>query len=74
VYKRQTNALLIEFSVYNRWGELVYDGKGISPVPAWDGKSNGNEVSEGIYFVQYKVTGYNNQVLEGQSFVHLIRD
>ncbi len=68
-----TNALNVEFTIFNRWGDIVYSGSGINPTPAWDGKANGMEVSEGVYFIQYKISGYNNQVLEGHGFLHLIR-
>jgi gliding motility-associated-like protein len=68
-----TNALNIEFTIFNRWGDIVFTGSGINPSPAWDGKANGNDVTEGVYFIQYKISGYNNQVLEGHGFLHLIR-
>lgn len=68
-----TNAINVEFTIFNRWGDIVYSGSGINPAPAWDGKDNGMEVTEGVYFIQYKISGYNNQVLEGHGFLHLIR-
>ncbi len=68
-----TNALNIEFTIFNRWGDIVFTGSGINPSPAWDGKANGNDVTEGVYFIQYKISGYNNQVLEGHGFLHLLR-
>jgi gliding motility-associated-like protein len=68
-----TNALNVEFTIFNRWGDIMFSGGSINPSPAWDGKTNGMEVSEGVYFIQYKITGYNNQILEGHGFLHLIR-
>jgi gliding motility-associated-like protein len=39
----------VEFSVFNRWGNLVYTTA--SPNACWGGESNsGNRLSEGVYF------------------------
>lgn len=69
-----TNAINVQFTIFNRWGDIVFDGSGINPSPVWDGKSKGSEVSEGVYFIQYKISGYNNQLLEGHGFLHLLRN
>ena len=65
----------VEMQVVNRWGivmaEVVitdYDG-------GWDGKDQSSvaDAPEGVYFYQYKITTTLGGTLEGQSFVHLIR-
>lgn len=73
-FLKTTNATNVEMSIFNRWGNLMYEGSGLDPMPAWDGKNQGGtEAMDGVYFVKYKVSGYNNQALEGHGFLHLIR-
>ncbi len=69
-----TNATNVEMWIYNRWGNLMYEGSGLTPAPAWDGKSGGTDAMDGVYFLKYKVSGFNNQVIEGHGFLHLIRN
>lgn len=70
----------IEMKIYNRWGNLVFETE--DPLINWDGKdSNGNELSEGVYFYsgyyyEERVSGEVKQPLppkEGGGFIHLIR-
>ncbi len=67
-----TNAVDIELTILNRWGNTVYTGKGINP--AWDGKVNSTDAAEGVYFYKYIVTGIGGDKLEGHGFLQLIRD
>lgn len=67
-----TNATDIELTILNRWGNVVYTGKGINP--AWDGKVNSTDAAEGVYFYKYIVTGVGGDKLEGHGFLQLIRD
>lgn len=39
--------------IQNRWGNVVYEST--DPTKAWDGKSNGILVAEGVYFYQIKL-------------------
>lgn len=73
------NAKHIEIIIQNRWGNVVFEGKGnqVNP-PVWDGKDvNGKEMSAGTYFYKYRVEGYSENskenVLTGQGFVELIK-
>lgn len=72
-----TNAQLVEFTITNRYGSVVYTGSGpgvasiLGTPPAWDGKINGQMASEGVYFCQYRVVGVAGDELIGQGFVHL---
>jgi hypothetical protein len=50
----------------------MYEGSGINPPPAWDGRTNGIPAGEGTYFYKYVVTGINNDTLEGHGFLQLI--
>lgn len=39
--------VIIEFKVYNRWGQLVYDNE--NPSQGWDGKQNGEDAPADVY-------------------------
>ncbi|MBO0935210.1 gliding motility-associated C-terminal domain-containing protein [Fibrella sp. HMF5335] len=51
-----------EVSVYNRWGNLVYQGTGSNAV--WDGRYQQEVVEPGVYLYQIK-TGPNEPLLSG---------
>lgn len=59
------------FRVFNRWGELVYEGNNLSR--GWDGKFNGKNAEVGTYFwvMSIKDRFGKDQVLKGD--VSLIR-
>ena len=56
-----------EMMVYNRWGELVYSGRGLEAERGWDGNYKGVPCDPGVYFYQINVElGYNDtQLLKG---------
>jgi gliding motility-associated-like protein len=64
------NAAEVEMIIVNRWGNVmaeIYDVNG-----GWDGRSqNGSLAAEGVYFVKYKITALNGEVVEGHTFFHL---
>lgn len=66
-----TNASKVDLTIINRWGTLMYEASGDNP--AWDGKVNGMDAAEGVYFFKYKVTGISGEILEGHGFFELIR-
>ena len=43
---------MVEFKVWNRWGQLVYNNE--NPTQGWDGNQNGNPAASDIYI--YKIT------------------
>lgn len=49
------NAIINSFTVYNRWGEMIYDAE--NGIVAWDGKLNGidQEIGMFIYILKYTV-------------------
>ena len=52
---------IIEFKIYNRWGNIVYDWK--NNPKGWDGKSEGKNCSDGTYFWSAKlIDGTKNNV------------
>lgn len=66
------NALTIDAIIVNRWGDVMAKITDVNY--KWDGKNqSGQEASEGVYFIKYKVTGPANQEQSGQTFFHLVR-
>jgi len=66
----------IDLSIYNRWGNLVFETK--DPAINWDGKNKDSKIlcSDGVYFYVCEVneihlTGIETRKLKG--FVYLIR-
>ncbi len=71
-YLTTENSTSIELTILNRWGNVMYNKEGVNP--AWDGKSQGGALAEeGVYFYKYIVKGFNDQVVEGHGFLHLVR-
>ncbi|MEW6467467.1 MAG: gliding motility-associated C-terminal domain-containing protein [Bacteroidota bacterium] len=60
--------------IYNRWGNLIYEGS--TYLPQWDGRSNGREMPDGVYFW---VCSYVSRCAPDKApvtstgFVHLMR-
>nr|HMT30749.1 gliding motility-associated C-terminal domain-containing protein [Bacteroidia bacterium] len=52
----------IQVSVYNRWGQLLYSGKGNNA--SWNGTYDGSEVPEGLYIYEVKYSGFG----KGQNY------
>jgi gliding motility-associated-like protein len=62
----------IDFVILNRWGNVVYESK--TQEIKWDGKVDGKEASEGVYF--YKINYLEGNSTEQKSlhgFLHLER-
>lgn len=56
-----------ELFIYNRWGTIVYSGKGLTL--SWDGKTQqGIDATEGVYFYRLESKGEMRQ-----GFLHLTR-
>ena len=64
----------LECVVTNRWGVVVFRFDSIED--EWDGTNmkNGENCSDGVYFIVYSGTFDNGVSFEGQSTVQLIRD
>jgi gliding motility-associated-like protein len=59
------------FSVYNRWGQLIFNSKTLGE--GWDGSSKGQPLESGVYIWTLKVRDHNNNVIEQKGTVLLIR-
>lgn len=61
-----------EFSIYNRWGELMYSVT--DDLVNWDGTFEGKDASEGTYFYRFSYRDKEGDILhEGQGTIQLIR-
>ncbi len=65
------NAKSFEGLIFNRWGNLIAELNLTSPL--WDGTSNGKECLDGVYFIKFLITDFNDLKIEGQQFIHLAR-
>lgn len=61
----------VRMLVYNRWGQLVFDGTNDKAV--WDGNYKGIIAEEGVYIYHIKARGLNKQTYEFNGTLTLIR-
>lgn len=66
------NVTKVTLVITNRWGNVVFEEA--TQNPKWNGYTNGDLHSAGVYFYTYIATGVNGDELKGQGFVELIRD
>jgi gliding motility-associated-like protein len=67
-----SNAKSIEAFIIDRWGNKIFEITDLNS--KWDGKNPaGEDAMEGVYFIKYKVIGFDNQLKDGHSFFHLKR-
>ncbi|MBL7891800.1 MAG: gliding motility-associated C-terminal domain-containing protein [Bacteroidia bacterium] len=60
--------------IYNRWGLRVFESS--DPTKEWDGKSNGKDVDDGIYYwiAKYQSTCFEDpKDVLSKGFVHVLR-
>ncbi len=62
---------LLEFTVYNRWGEQVFFSQDISE--GWDGRHRGQIQPGETYYYRVKAETYDGRFLEKEGMVNLIR-
>ncbi|MDD2982254.1 MAG: gliding motility-associated C-terminal domain-containing protein [Crocinitomicaceae bacterium] len=69
---QQTNIIVKEMNIFNRWGNILYTSEG--PSFSWNGKSKGNEeVLPGVYFYELTYLNALQELKTAQGFVHLMR-
>ncbi|WP_298456127.1 gliding motility-associated C-terminal domain-containing protein [uncultured Prevotella sp.] len=64
---------IIEFHAYifNRWGQKLYEWD--DPADGWDGKYNGKDVKQGVYYVLVKAKGADGRTFNIRRDVNLLR-
>lgn len=74
IYKAKNNyQSIIDFHAYifNRWGQKLYEWNNIND--GWNGKYNGKDVKDGVYFVLVKATGADGKKYNIKRDVNLLR-
>ena len=71
-YLKYKNIPHIEFTIFNRWGNVVFEGKNNDK---WNGSDrSGNSLHNGVYFVKILfVDPKNSETITKTGYVHLIR-
>lgn len=63
------NIETIDISILSRWGDVVYVSNSIDF--EWDGKLNGEMVTDGVYYYIYEAKGIQGEEFSGHGFIHL---
>lgn len=63
VFVRGRNLTELEFSIYNRWGELVFQTR--NQQQGWDGRHNGSDADPAVYVYQLDAV-----CVDGQTYFH----
>jgi len=60
-----------EAIILNRWGNVLAELDQLDQ--GWDGKTNGKEVEDGVYYIKYIATDFNGEAISGHTYFHLVR-
>ncbi|GEM_PF-1302482 len=60
-----------EAVIINRWGNAVHELHSINE--GWDGKINGKDADDGVYYVKFTAIDFNGLSVEGHTYFHLVR-
>lgn len=60
-----------EAVIFNRWGQKLYSWT--DPAGGWDGKFNGKDVKQGVYYVMVKAVGADGKKYNIKRDVNLLR-
>lgn len=74
IYRAKNNyQSIVEFDAYifNRWGQKIYEWH--DPAGGWNGKFNGKDVKQGVYFVLVKAKGADGRKYNIKKDVNLLR-
>jgi gliding motility-associated-like protein len=73
-FVRMANLTALKISIYDRWGNLVYEVENSSGNVEWDGKNQyGKESAEGTYFYIMTATGKDGKSYDTKGTVNLFR-
>ena len=71
LYVRSHNIKTMDFCIYNRWGEKVFESKDINK--GWDGRYNGGACNEGVFVWYLNATLKNDKAIVKKGNVTLMR-
>jgi gliding motility-associated-like protein len=60
-----------QVTIYDRWGQVVFEATGYNIDKAWDGQRRSGEIDESVYFYEVKLRDAQKQVFSGS--ITLIR-
>ncbi|HLP31949.1 MAG TPA: gliding motility-associated C-terminal domain-containing protein [Bacteroidia bacterium] len=66
------NYITANLQIYNRWGQLIFQTNRLDE--AWDGRFNGENVMQGIYFYKLTIDGVDGRAYMYSGGVNLLRD
>lgn len=66
-----TDGIKFEAVIFNRWGQKLYSWT--DPAGGWDGKFNGKDVKQGVYYVMVKAVGADGKKYNIKRDVNLLR-
>lgn len=71
-YIKSTGVKDLSMTIFNRWGEKMYDGSGAQA--SWNGQTAGGaKAPDGTYFFLVKASGFDGKEVEKQGTVSLYR-
>jgi len=68
---RGANVKSVDFQLYNRWGEQVFETQDLNI--GWDGKYKGREVDPGVFVYSLKAVCFDDQEYFTKGDITLIR-
>lgn len=73
-FKPKSFESIVEFhaTIYNRWGQKIYEWDDVRG-DGWDGKFNGRDVKQGVYYVLVKAKGADGRDFVIKKDVNLLR-
>jgi gliding motility-associated-like protein len=71
LYVRGENVKELTFSIYNRWGEKVFESHDINK--GWDGTQNGKKCEAGVYVYRAEITFKDGKTIMKRGDVTLVR-
>ena len=63
----------LSFTIYNRWGEKVFETTDVTLTECWDGTFKGKSLNPGSFVYKLIVTLTNNEIIEESGNITLIR-
>lgn len=72
----EPDAIITEYSIYNRWGELLYSPIEFSlnsPDYWWDGTYNGSKVGLGVYVYVITIELANGDIIKRNGFITVLK-
>ena len=62
---------LIEYKIFNRWGEMIFSTKDIDK--GWDGTFNGKMQKSDIYVYRIRALGVDGNMVQKEGYINLIK-